>query len=232
MALVYDTPASVGAPLRTSQIARSVGADGWVLVGRSDRRVGASAERAVVLVGPGGVMVLGIADEPGVVTTAQGELRVHGHRRTADTAALAWSAGTIAATLPPQHRTATRAVLCVPSQNVPPAMLSSGVTLVGARQLGPYLRSLPVRLSAQEVRDVGRTLRAELPSPSRSGGRQLVAGVLLVASLLVFGPRAVDLVDDAVTGAPTVSEVAPGEAEVAPAQDGATGQEPGVTSEG
>ena len=178
-----------------------------------------------IAVGPGGVVIVDAKNWSGTVTVRDGVLRQNGYQRGRETEAVAQAAAAVTTLLAPQHRTATRAVLCLAShdqavQSVP------GVDVVGRWQLPEHLITLPPRLTVFEVAEIATYLRAQLdkaPGPSRarrlttpprprrpaparrparaSFGRKLTAFSLTLVGLLVAYSLLMHLLQDLGTSA-------------------------------
>lgn len=121
-----------------------------------------------IAVGPGGVVVIDAKNWSGTVTVRDGVLRQNGYQRARQADGVAQASAAVTTLLPPEHRTATRAVLCLAAQDQV-AEPVQGVDVVGRWQLPELLLGLPPRLSVYEVADIARALQGELDGPSMSG---------------------------------------------------------------
>lgn len=104
---------------------------------------------AHVLVGPGGVVVVAARPRRG--------------RAGATAAAAGDAAGTAAVVtslLAPRHRSAVRAVVCVPDRTAPGAV--GGAAVLRAADLGAHLRALPPRLVEADVAGLAQHLEQRL----------------------------------------------------------------------
>lgn len=137
---------------------------GWTLlhdVRQPDRQL---ANIDHVAVGPGGVVVIDAKNWTGTVTTEGGVLRQNGYARTKETDAVGLQAASVAALLRPEHRTATRGALTTVAHDVEPVQIGP-TTVVGRAQLGPWLLSLPPRLTPFDVAVIATVLDRELVQP-------------------------------------------------------------------
>ena len=137
---------------------------GWTLlhdVRQPDRQL---ANLDHVAIGPGGVVVIDAKNWPGTVTTESGVLRQNGYARTKETDAVGLQAASVAALLRPEHRTATRGALTTVAHDVEPLQIGP-TTVVGRAQLGPWLLSLPPRLTPFDVAVIATVLDRELVQP-------------------------------------------------------------------
>lgn len=120
-----------------------------------------------IAIGPGGVVVIDAKNWSGAVVVRDGVLRQNGYQRERQLEGVAQAAAAVTALLSPEHRTATRAVLCLTSQEQQPqAAALTGVDVVGRWQLPELLLDLPPRLSVYEAADIARFLTRELDRPA------------------------------------------------------------------
>lgn len=137
---------------------------GWTLlhdVRQPDRQL---ANIDHVAIGPGGVVVIDAKNWTGTVTTEGGVLRQNGYARTKETDAVGLQAASVAALLRPEHRTAARGALTTVAHDVEPVLIGS-ITVVGRAQLGPWLLTLPPRLTPFDVAVIATVLDRELVQP-------------------------------------------------------------------
>lgn len=125
--------------------------DGWVVL--SDvPRPGVPRQRMDHLaIGPGGVVVVDTRQWVGTVEVTRGIVQQNGFWREQECIAVARTAGAVSALLPPQHRTAVRAVICVSQHDLAEHVVGPGVHVTGVGELGRALRALPYRLNPAEV---------------------------------------------------------------------------------
>ncbi len=121
-----------------------------------------------IAVGPGGVVVIDAKNWSGTVTVRDGVLRQNGYQRRRESDGVAEAAAAITTLLAPQHRTATRAVLCLASQEQGVESVP-GVDVVGRWQLPDHLLAMPVRLTVFEVAEIASFLRNQLDRSPRPG---------------------------------------------------------------
>lgn len=137
---------------------------GWTLlhdVRQPDRQL---ANIDHVAIGPGGVVVIDAKNWTGSVTTEGGVLRQNGYARTKETDAVGLQAASVAALLRPEHRTAARGALTTVAHDIEPVQIGP-ITVVGRAQLGPWLLTLPPRLTPFDVAAVASVLDRELVQP-------------------------------------------------------------------
>lgn len=118
-----------------------------------------------IAVGPGGVIIIDAKNWTGSVTVANGVMRQNGYSRMREVEGAAQATAAVTALLAPQHRAATRAVICLAGQDQRPVTVGPGVTVVGRLQIAAWLATLPPRLSPYDVADLGRHLHRELAAP-------------------------------------------------------------------
>lgn len=148
---------------------RPLGQFGWVALHDVHWPGRPQANIDHIAVGPGGVVVIDAKNWTGAVTLANGTLRQNGYSREREVEGVAQAAAAVTALLPPQHRAATRAVICLAGQDQAPVDVGPGVTVVGRFQLAAWLATLPARLHPCEVPDLGRHLYRLLAEPRSPG---------------------------------------------------------------
>jgi Nuclease-related domain len=125
--------------------------DGWVVLSDVQRP---GTEQPVidhVAIGPGGVIVVDSRHWVGRIEVTRGVVQQNGFWREQECAAVARTAGAVAALLLPQHRTAVHAFICVAQHDLPEHVVSPGVHVLGVSELGRALRALPYRLHPAEI---------------------------------------------------------------------------------
>ncbi|WP_432520637.1 nuclease-related domain-containing protein [Kineococcus sp. SYSU DK006] len=149
-----------------------------------------------VLIGPAGVVVVDSKNWTGRVSVRDGVLRAGSHRKDREVEGVAAAAAAVAALLPPEDRTAVRAVLCLVQQDLPAQTSSAQVVVVGRARVQHLLRSLPPALTADQVRRTTERLRPNLGAPPaapsrtrstparRGAGRRTSAGDRLFLALV------------------------------------------------
>lgn len=148
-----------------------------------------------VVVGPGGVVVVQLQAAHGRTEDVGTALRRDSHPLTRRVAAAAGSASAVTALLAPRHRTAVRAVVCLPDRSCAPRDAAGGATVVGRDELVAHLRALPPRLSPLDASGLAQFLGLRL------GGEQCpdllttaaVAADVRAARRRVVGPRTSDV---------------------------------------
>jgi len=121
-----------------------------------------------IAIGPGGVVIIDAKNWSGTVAVQDGVLRQNGYRRERAVDGVAQASAAVTALLAPQHRTASRAVLCLAAQDQDREVVTSGsVDILGRWQLPEFLLTLPPRLSAYDTADIARHLTRELDSRTR-----------------------------------------------------------------
>jgi len=120
---------------------------------------------AHLVVGPGGVVVIDERIWTGPVYVEAGVLRHTGYRCEREVDALGDAVAALAALLPPQHRTAVSAVICVTPRDMP-VQVVGGVHLVGRLHLGGLLAGMEERLTPAEVHEVARVLTLAFDGPT------------------------------------------------------------------
>jgi Nuclease-related domain len=158
--------ATGGHPAGAARIAKALKAlepEGWVSLAQV-RCPGTTEERRIdhLLIGPGGVVVLDSRSWVGRIEVSRGVVQQNGFWREHETAAVARVAGSVAALLQPQHRTAVHAVVCVAQHELAEQLVAPGVHVVGVSGLARALRALPPRLHPAEVLHLNTMLRATL----------------------------------------------------------------------
>ena len=145
---------------RIARALRALEADGWSVLAQVQRP---GHPRGPVLdhlvVGPGGIVVLESRPWAGRIEVTRGVVQQNGFWRERETAALARTAGSIAALLLPQHRTAVHAVICIAQHDLPEHVVAPGVHVVGVSGVARALRALPYRLHPAEVLHLTTVLR-------------------------------------------------------------------------
>jgi hypothetical protein len=134
--------------------------DGWVVLSGL-RRPGGGRAIDHIAIGPGGLVVIDSGPWVGMIEVTRGVVQQNGFWRERECAAVAGTAGGIAALLLPQHRTAVHAVICV-AQDLTEHVVTPGVHVVGAPQLRTVLHALPHRLHPAEVAHLNHLIRHTL----------------------------------------------------------------------
>ena len=114
-----------------------------------------------IAVGPGGIVVIDAKNWTGDVAVKEGALRQNGYSRARETSAAADATSAVTSRVPPQHRAATSAVLCLVAHDMEPVCVGQ-TTVIGRSALAEHLVALPVRLTAYDVADVARLLADDL----------------------------------------------------------------------
>lgn len=155
-----------GHPAGAARVARALAAlepDGWVILSNVPRPGGRGGPTIDHLaVGPGGVVAVDSRGWVGRIEVSRGVVQQNGFWREQETAAVARTAGRVAALLPPQHRTAVHALICVAQHDLTEQLVPPGVHVVGVSGLAGALRALPQRLHPMQVRHVVAVLRDTL----------------------------------------------------------------------
>jgi hypothetical protein len=120
-----------------------------------------------IAIGPGGVVIIDAKNWSGAVTVRDGVLRQNGYQRGRETQGVAEATAAVTTLLAAQHRTATRAVLCLTSQDQDVETVP-GVDIVGRWQLPEHLINLPMRLTVFEVAEIANYLRGQLDRRTQS----------------------------------------------------------------
>ena len=160
-------PRGGGRPAGVARVARALAAlepEGWITLTQV-QRPGAAPGGATIdhlMVGPGGVVLLDTRAWSGRVEVSRGAVQQNGFWRERETAAVAGTAGRVAALLLPQYRTAVHAVICVSQHDLVEHVVTPGVHVVGVAGLPSTLRLLPPRLSPAEVFHLVSALRVLL----------------------------------------------------------------------
>jgi len=145
---------------RIARTLRALEADGWVSLAQV-QRPGRRGEPRLdhLVIGPGGVVVLSGRPWAGRIEVSRGVVQQDGFWREHETAALARAAGSIAALLLPQHRTAVHAFICIAQHDLTEHVVAPGVHVVGVSGLARALQALPYRLHPAEVLHLNTVLR-------------------------------------------------------------------------
>lgn len=154
-----------GHPARAARVARALQAlasEGWLSLSRVHRPGNGRRFIDHVLIGPGGIVVIDCQSWVGRIEVTRGAVQQNGFWREAETAEVASTAGSVAALLRPQHRTAVHALVCVAQHDLPHQVVAPGVHVVGVTELGRALRNLPQRLYPAEVLQLHAFLREAL----------------------------------------------------------------------
>jgi hypothetical protein len=125
--------------------------DGWVVLSDVQQPGGEQPAIDHVAIGPGGVVVVDSRHWVGRIEVTRGVVQQNGFWREQEAAAVARTAGAVAALLLPQHRTAVHAFVCVAQHDLSEHVVSPGVHVVGVSELGRALRALPYRLHPAEI---------------------------------------------------------------------------------
>jgi hypothetical protein len=155
-----------------------------------------------LVIGPGGIVVVDSYAWVGRIEVSRGVVQQNGFWREPECAEVARMAGSVAALLLPQHRTAVHAVICVAQHELAEHLVDPGVHVVGVSGLARLLRSLPRRLHPAEVLQLQTRLAqalAEAAPPEQlttanfdflSGGQGLGDSGAASGSGCLFGPAA------------------------------------------
>jgi Nuclease-related domain len=208
-------PTDVGSVPRTM---RTLEQDGWVVLSQVQPPGRSSPAIDHIAIGPGGVVVIDSRHWVGRIEVTRGVVQQNGFWREQECVAVARTAGSVAALLLPQHRTAVHAMVCVVQHELAEHLVSPGVHVVGVNELGRALRALPYRLHPSEVSHLYAVLSrilmgaeppdqlttAELDEPAGSGQpvgahREAIDPVALAP---LFVPIAGRSLRDAARGAP------------------------------
>lgn len=152
-----------GHPARAARVSRTVQAlerEGWLAFARAHRPGGGVVDH--LLVGPAGVVVVDSRAWVGRIEVTRGVVQQNGFWREPECAEVARTAGSVAALLPPPHRTAVHALICVAQHDLAPHLVAPGVHVVGVTGLAGLLRSLPQRLQPAEIAQLHTQLRHTL----------------------------------------------------------------------
>jgi len=160
-------PRGGGHPAGVARVARALAAlepQGWITLTHVPRPGAAPGGPTIdhLVVGPGGVVVLDTRAWSGRIEVSRGAVQQNGFWRERETAAVAGTAGRVAALLLPQYRTAVHAVICVAQHDLVEHVVPPGVHVVGVSGLPTTLRVLPPRLSPAEVFHLVGALRGLL----------------------------------------------------------------------
>lgn len=126
-----------------------------------------------IAIGPGGIVVIDAKKWSGTVAVRDGVLRQNGYQRGRETEGVAQAAAAVTALLAPEHRTSTRAVLCLASQDQDVQSVT-GVDVVGRWQLPELLLGLSPRLGVYDVADIARHLHEQLDTAAPVGTPRLM----------------------------------------------------------
>lgn len=154
-----------GHPARAARVSRAVQAmesEGWVSLGPVHRP--GEGRRLIdhLVIGPGGIVVIDSQAWVGRIEVTRGVVQQNGFWREPESADVARTAGSVAALLLPQHRTAVHAVICVAQHELANHFVAPGVHVVGVSGLARLLRSLPRRLHPAEILQLHTQLRHTL----------------------------------------------------------------------
>ncbi|MBO3094847.1 hypothetical protein [Cellulomonas dongxiuzhuiae] len=143
-------------------VLRSLEPDGWTTLDALHGPGPAGAGHVVV--GPGGVVVVGIRPWAGDEGPDGTEHAPAPTERAADAVR---AAAVVTTLLAPRHRTAVRALVCLPGPTPPAADVVEGATVVGRDDLAAHLRALPERLHPADAAGLALHLRLHLGRPHR-----------------------------------------------------------------